>query len=276
MSKYNDRVNDNKESCSHYIIRVLEEANHALCYQDFGGTFAYGTLRNTLSKKCKKGKILKLPKENPARFILPNWNKRPEYSCIQRNDKECKVGKFDFLSFLENLPWSSNLCIHNLKLTFNVYNFHWIDHKVWKYCKNESYQRYFSLSLPVYVQCYDTGTVLVSIKCSSIPFSLNIDGLFALSNLLGEIRNVLHAPCIPDPSSWVIVQWHLNRDSEPIEISGLDFHITFKDFFNNLARVYTKHEINRIRVEVNQSPNRICKEVFEEILNRDNTPKGGS
>ena len=279
--RLNDKTNDKKQHrkqqqhCSEHILRTLKAVNHALYYADFGKHYRYGTLRNEMSKLTKSGKVLVLPKECPERFILPEWVPRPEYACVQRNDKRGMVGKFDFLSFLEGLPWSSNLGVHNLKLTFAVYNLHWIDYKDWRYCKsNHSYERCLSLSLPVRVQCFDTGTVLVSIKCSSTPFSLDIDGLLALSNLLGEVRNLLHAPCIPDPSEWIIVQWHLNRDSEPIEISGLDFHITFKDFFDNVARIYYKDKLSRVRVEVNQSPKRTCKEVLEEILNRDDKPKG--
>jgi hypothetical protein len=280
LIRFNDKTNDKKQyrkqqqHCSEHILRTLKAANHALYYADFGKHYRYGTLRNEMSKLTKSGKVLVLPKECPERFILPEWVPRPEYACVQRNDKRGTAAKFDFLSFLESLPWSSNLGVHNLKLTFAVYNFRWIDDKDWRYRKsNQSFERHLSLSLPVHVQCFDTGTVLVSIKCSSTPFALNVDGLLALSNLLGEVRNMLHAPCIPEPLNWAIVQWHLNRDSEPIEISGLDFHITFKDFFNDAARIYYKHVLNKVRVEVNQSPKRTIKEVSEEILNRGNNPK---
>jgi hypothetical protein len=270
-----DKVNDKKHYCSDYILQTLKQLNYASTYKDFGTAYRYGTLRNTVNKLASNGKILKLPKECPARFILPQWTHRPEYSSVRRNDKKGMADKIDFLLFLESLPWSPDLAVHDLKLTFEVYHLRWIGND-WQYCaKSHSYSRSFDLSYPIKVQCYDTGTVLISIESSCRPFRLDDSGLLALSSLLGEIRNALHAPCIPEPATWVIVQWHLNRDSELIQGSGLAFCLTFKDFFEDAARIYYKHALNKVRAEVNQSPRRTCKEVFEEILNRDNTQKVG-
>jgi hypothetical protein len=104
-----------------------------------------------------------------------------------------------------------------------------------------------------------------------------MDGLIAISNLLGEVKNALNAPCIPDPASWQVVQWHLNRDSEKLQGGGLDVYLTFRDFFEDTAQFYYKNTLDKVRAEVNQSPNRTIKEVFENILNRDNDPpQGGS
>jgi hypothetical protein len=185
------------------------------------------------------------------------------------------VGRFDFLSYLESLGWNSVSGIHDLKLSFMVYQLHWIG-AGWKYCRNSrSYSRLFMVSHPVSVQCFDTGTVLVSIRCSSKPFSLDSNGLVALTHLLGEVRACLHAPCIPDPSTWRVVQWHLNRDSEKLQGGGLDVYLTFRDFFDDSAQFYYKHRLNRVRAEVNQSPKRTIQEVFENILNRDSILKKG-
>jgi hypothetical protein len=226
-----------------------------------------------MSKHIKNGKVSTLPKECPKRFILSKWAHRPEYSCVIRNDKRGRVGKFDFLSYLESLSWQTFLGIHDLKFSFMVYHLHWIDNK-WKYCKSSrSYRRHFTLSYPVAVQCFNTGTAVISISCSSKPFPLDLSGVIALAHLLGEVRNCLHAPCIPDPSTWHIVQWHLNRDSDKLEGGGPDVYLTFKDFFDDSARFYYKHELSRVRAEVNQSPKRTIQEVFENILNRDNTPR---
>jgi hypothetical protein len=116
---------------------------------------------------------------------------------------------------------------------------------------------------------------LVSIKATVRPFKLDSDGLLSLASLLGEVRYCLHAPCIPEPSRWTVVQWHFNRDSEKMLGNGGSFSLTFRDFFNDFARVYYKHELDRVRVEAVQSPKRTIKEVFEEILNRDNYPRKG-
>ena len=273
--RINDKESDWKYSCSDYILQTLKQTNHALTYKDFETAYQYGTLRNAIYKLTNDGKILKLPREFPTRFILPQWVHRPEYSSVQRNDKKGMAVKIDFLSFLESLPWNPDLAVHNLKLTFEVYHLRWIG-KDWQYCaKSHSYSRLFDLSYPVKVQCFDTGTVLISIESSCRPFRLDESGFLALSSLLGEVRNALHALCIPEPSMWLIVQWHLNRDSETIQGSGFAFCLTFRDFFNAAVRIYYKHALNKVRAEVNQSPKRTLREVFEEILNRDNNPKGG-
>jgi hypothetical protein len=268
----NDKINDKKEECSSYVLNRIRELGHAATYRDLLGPFIYGTLRNTTSKLARHGRLLKLPKENPTRFIVPEWTSRPEYSSIQRNDNKGIAVKFDFLSFLESLSWSSVLAVHNLKLAFEVHTLRWVG-KEWEYCKkSRSFSHCFSLSYPVSVQCFDTGKVLVSIKSSCRAFPLDSDGLLSLSSLLGEVRNSLHASCIPDPLTWVVVQWHLNKDSEIIQGEGLSFQITFRDFFNDVARFYYKRILSKVRAEVIQSPNRTIEQALEEILNRDIIP----
>jgi hypothetical protein len=256
-------------------LNTLKKANQALNYTDFGALFSYGTLRNESSKLVKHGKVIRLPKEFAARFILPEWAHRPEYSFVQRNDKKGRVGRFDFLSYLERLGWDPVLGLHNLKLSFQVYQLHWLGDG-WKYHKNShSYSRHLCLSYPVSVQCFDTGCVLVSVRCSCRPFPLDLDGLLTLSSLLGEVKNVLHAPCVTDPMTWKVCHWHLNRDSEKLTGGGLDVNLTFRDLFDDAAQFYYKQSLKKIRAEVSQSPKKTIQEVFENILNRDNNPKKG-
>jgi len=279
-SRVDDKVNDRKQywkqqHCSEYILSTLKAANRALNYLDFGNRYNYGTLRNEMSKLIYQEKVLALPSECPKRFILPQWAHRPEYTCVQRNDKRGTVGRFDFLSYLERLGWDSPLSVHNLKMSFPVYQLRW-QGSGWEYWKrSKSYSRTFNLSYTVTVQCFDTGSVLVSIRCSSRPFPLDVNGLLALSNLLGEVRYALHAPCVPEPMTWSVVHWHLNRDSEELMGGGLDVHLTFRDMFDDAAQFYYKRELKKIRAEVSQSPKRSIQEVFENILNRDNADKGG-
>ncbi len=265
----NDKINDKKEPCSDYILHTLEQANQALTYKDFGTVFSYGTLRNGMSKHVTNGKVLNLPRENPARFILPEWTSRPEYSSIQRNDNKGMAVRFDFLSFLEDeVMWEPTLGVHSLKLAFQVYSLDWL-RLGWKYCtRSHSYSRAFQLSHPVKVQCFDTGTVLVNIRSSARPFKLDPEGLMSINSLLGEVKNVLGSQRIPDPSSWTVVQWHLNRDSEPISVDGLSFHVTFRDYFHSIARLYYKQELKKTRAETVQAPHRSIKDIFEMVLNR--------
>ena len=262
-------------SCSEHILRLLKKANRPLNYSDFGDHFSYGTLRNEMSKLVKNGKVVKIPKEYPTRFILSSWAHRPEYFYVQRNDKKSRVGKFDFLSYLESLSWESILSVHDVKLCFMVYQLRWVPN-TWKYSKNSrSYCNSFLLSYPVSVQCFDTGTVMVSIKSSLKPFPLDVDGLLALAHLLGEVRAILHSPCVPNPSSWRVVQWHLNRDSEKFQGGGVDMYLTFRDFFFDSAQFYYKSKIDKVRSEVSQNPKSSIKDLFENILNRDSIEKKG-
>jgi hypothetical protein len=262
-------------TCSSYILAKAKRRDYAFCYSDLETEdFTYETLRNTIYKLRKEGKILKIPRENPTRFILREWVHRPEYSCVQKSDSKSMGVRFDFLSLLESLKWEPVLAIHALKLKFEVYSLGWLG-TGWEYnTRNHSYRSHFSLSYPVSVQCFDTGTVLVSVKSSVRPFRLDLNGILSLACLLGELRACMRAPCIPEPPNWMIVQWHLNRDSKKMSIDGLSFHVSFRDFFDNVARLYFKHELNKIRAEATQNPKRTVEEVFESILNREELPNG--
>lgn len=223
-----------------------------------------------MSKLTKRGKLASLPKEWPKRFILPEWANRPEYVSVKRNDKKSTVGRFDLLSYLEGLGWGSLLSVHNLKLCFQVFSFRRFG-QGWDYCGvNRSYSKLLDLSYPVKVQCFDTGTVMVSVKCSARAFSLDYNGLLALSSLLGEVKEALNDPSIPEPADWEIVHWHLNRDSEKLTGGGLDMHLTFRDFFDDAAQFYYKRPLNVIRAEVSQNPKKSIQEVFEKVIDRDN------
>jgi hypothetical protein len=282
LNSKNDNSSDTKhyygyqkiKCCSDYIIRTLNTANYALTYSDFGNKYKYGTLRNEISKLIHLGLVLPLPKECPKRFILKEWAHRPEYGFVQRNDKRGTVGRFDFLSYLESLGWSTPLSVHNLRLTFQVFNFSRFG-QGWDYCsKSHSYCKVLELSYPARIQCYDTGTVMVIIKCNARVLPLDLNGLLALTSLLGEVKHALNAPCVPDTTNWEIVHWHLNRDSEKLTGGGLDVHLTFKDFFGDAAQFYYKRPLNIMRAEVSQSPKNTLPEVFEKILDRDKFGNG--
>jgi len=120
MPKNNDTTMTTT-TCRSYILAKAKRLDYAFGYSDLDGPFAYGTLRNTLSKLGEYGKILKLPNENPARFILHEWATRPEYSCVQKNDNTGMGVRFDFSSFLESLGWDSVLAVHALKLRFILF-----------------------------------------------------------------------------------------------------------------------------------------------------------
>jgi hypothetical protein len=238
-------------------------------YADFGKEYGYGTLRNEMAKLVSKCTVAFLPKEWPKRFILTKWATRPEYASVMRNDKRSTVGRFDFLSYLERVSWTGQLSVHNLKLTFLAYSFPWRDSSWRFWAQNKSWSKSLELDYPVKVECFDTGCVVVNVRCSARAFPLDERGLLALHALLVEVRCALHSPNVPDPMTWRVAHWHLNRDSEKLEGGGLDVHLTFRDMFDDSARFYYKKQLDKIRAEVSQSPKQSIKEVFEKIIDRD-------
>lgn len=88
-----------------------------------------------------------------------------------------------------------------------------------------------------------------------------------------EVKCALHSPNVPDPLTWRVAHWHLNRDSEQLQGGGLDVYLTFKDLFDDSAQFYYKRALKKVRAEVSQSPQRSIQEVFEAALNRDNFGK---
>jgi hypothetical protein len=185
------------------------------------------------------------------------------------------VGSFDFLSYLERLGWTSLLSVHNLKLTFLAYQFPWLNSS-WSYCaQSKSWSKLLELSYPTRVECFDTGSVVVNMRCSARPFPLDENGLLALYGLLAEVKCILHSPNIPDPMFWRVAHWHLNRDSEQLQGGGLDVYLTFRDLFDDSAQFYYKHSLKKMRAETSQSPKQTIQEVFETVLNRENIEKRG-
>jgi len=126
MTKHDDKEMT-AASCRQYILHVARSLNHAFTYGDLEGPFKYGTLRNSVSILRKSEEILKLPKENPARFILKEWANRPEYKVesdnlpmgarVERVGQEMKV---DFVSFVESLDWGELAYVHDVKVEFNA------------------------------------------------------------------------------------------------------------------------------------------------------------
>ncbi len=163
-----------QQHCSKFIVNTLKAADHALTYPDFGETYDYGTLRNEMRKLAKDGEVLSPIHEWPKRFILREWAARPEYAAVRRNDKRSTVGRFDFLSYLEGLDWSSTLAVHNLKFSFEAFQFPWLPIS-WDYCAgNNSWSKSFDLSYAAKVQCFNTGSVVISVRCSARPIPLDL------------------------------------------------------------------------------------------------------
>jgi hypothetical protein len=128
------------------------------------------------------------------------------------------------------------------------------------------------------VVLHHNGKITSYLKCSECPIEVSLDGLVGLASFLGGIRMHLVDSAIslnpqfteetvPRIEDWIVVQWHYGRDSKR-EISGPAFNVTFKTWYNELARIYMHHngQKHRIRLEVVQEPNKPLPETFAEKL----------
>lgn len=273
MTKENDNPLTTS-SCASYILCTASLLDRAFTYSDLMSKshFAYGTLRNVISSLRKEKKILKLAKENPARFILEEWKNRPEYRrCIESYSNPMRGQElvFDFCGFVESLDWSELLYVHDVRVEFDaVYlarvgsNFGWR----WQ-PKNRGWVRKFDdFEYPLTVQVYDTGRVQVVVRCSLKPIPFGFDGLTRLTSVLGELKGRLGWSNVPNVADWIVTSWHYGKDSCN-EVCGSSFNVTFKAWSGALARIYAKSELKKIRAEEMQSPRRTIQEIFREVVN---------
>jgi len=264
--------------CSLFVLSKGEELDRAFCYRDLNGLFTYGTLRNVICSLRRNGKILKFPKENPARFILTKWKTRPEYMTVFKNYRDpMGVGLtkrvkpcFDFVRVIESLGWEDLPYLHNIRLEFNVFRADGVSSSDgWQWCKRSfSYRkRFYCFEFPLFVQLYDSGRVQVLVKCSMAPVPFCFSGLTSLTSVLGELKGKLDWVGAPRVVDWVVTSWHYGKDSVK-EVSGASFNVTFQTWSNTFARIYVKRELRKVRVEEIQSPNRTVQELFETVMNR--------
>jgi len=273
-------------TCRDFIIAYAKRLNRALTYRDLlegaEGRFTYGTLRNKVSTLINDREVLKFPKENPARFILPGWKDRPEYRRWFQNDKNPMGGRVkvykrgselavDFVSFVESLDWEELCYVHDVRVEFDAVCVDGIrssDGWLWSLRSHSWLRKFDDLEFPLTVQVYDTGRVQVAVKCSLKPIPFNFEGLTRLTSVLGELKGRLGWSNVPNVADWTVTIWHYGKDSKS-EVSGASFNVTFETWSKTLARIYTKLELNKIRVEEIQSPRRTVQDLFETVMNRE-------
>ena len=207
-------------------------------------------------------------------------------------------GGRSLLDFLQSLKWDSPPRIHDLKLSFfskelcdlifklsiklrDFNNFDCGKDRV----KTPSFMWGKSSKRTTRVMFYRNGTVQVSVACSENPIPVNEDCLRAFLEHLFDVRrmlierlnNIVKAASIdveeffPTPDVWKITQFHLNRDSERVEMSKLP-HITLSEF-NHTLRVYYKQTLGRARVECVVNPREMgLKEFLNETIGCWNSP----
>ena len=267
----------------------------------------YGTIRNKLSKFSQEGKIElcyidtiafyslpgkkfgkdKLMTGNTTDIIHYNNNKHELYKAIR---------KHPLYNMIKDIVFGKKR-LHDIHLSFN-------SEGLWKYLSDIDYykkrtnskkaiafgyypiERY--LSIQVIVQHTDTVNVIV--RCSNNPIICDYDGIMRLSDALTRIEERLAAVVndpnnktfnaeynpsnikIPNKDDWIITLWHLNRDSYE-EYSGEKFQCSWKIAKNLFIRIYSKElKLNRniIRLEIQENPDILFKNLLVEFIRNDN------
>lgn len=276
-------------TCRDFIIAYAKRLNHAFTYKDLlegaEGRYTYGTLRNNVFRLRKDGEVLKFPKENPARVILTSWKDRPEYKRWFQDDKtpmggrvkviESKRGsmvRVDFVSFIESLDWEELVYVHDVRVGFDAVCMDGVCSGAagWLLSlRSHSWLRKFDdLEFPLTVQVYDSGRVQVAVRCSLKPIPFDFEGLTRLTSVLGELKGRLGWGNVPNVVDWMVTSWHYGKDSKN-EVSGASLNVTFETWSKTLARIYTKKELKKVRVEEIQSPRRTVQDLFETVMNRE-------
>ena len=137
--------------------------------------------------------------------------------------------------------------------------------------RSHSWRRKFDdLEFPLTVQLYDSGRIQVAVRCSLKPIPFDFGGLTRLTAVLGELKGRLGWGNVPNVVDWTVTSWHYGKDSLN-EVSGASFNVTFETWSRTLGRIYCKSELKKIRVEEIQSPRRTVQELFEAVMNREET-----
>jgi hypothetical protein len=128
-----------------------------------------------------------------------------------------------------------------------------------------------------------TDAVTIIIACSSVPFTLDYDGILRLSNCLSIVEERIQGyvdQClgilnqsdsyilVPSHMSWTVLMWHFGADALT-EYSGKTFCLTWKLAQDILVRAYTKKTNRkklRIRLENQECPRKSLAEAIQDKL----------
>lgn len=93
---------------------------------------------------------------------------------------------------------------------------------------------------------------------------VGVEGLTHFHEVLCDVRaKYLDSLSVPKVCDWTITQCHFGRDSKS-SIAGLDFEVTFLDWFGNLVRIYAKGAAgNKVRMERIETPNKTVASILD-------------
>jgi hypothetical protein len=272
-----------------YIYKHAKfRTDEPFCFLDFKGKYAHGTIRNALSKLKKDGLVKLYCRSSVAFYVSSSSKLKMSSKPMTVNHMVGRGGVrgvcIDLGAFLDSLDWEDICRVHDVVLGFSidgVYDLFLENHvgqliRVSKDIQFGSFVWSKGRVLKVVLHC--SGKVTSYLKCSECPLEVSIDGLARLASFLGGIRIRLIATAaslnhefdeqtVPDACDWVVSQWHYGRDCAR-EISGPAFNVTFKTWFNELARIYMRHngQLLKPRLEVIETPKKTLPEAFAEKI----------
>ena len=266
-----------------------------------------GTIRNKLSKFSQEGKIELCYIDTIAFYSLPgkkfgkdklmtgNTTDIINYT-NSKHELYKSIRKHPLYNMIKDIVFGKK-CLHDIHLSFQSKGL-WTYLSAIDYYRNRTnpkqaisfgyypIERY--LSIRVFVQ--DTDTVNVIVGCSKNPIVCDFDGIMRLSEALTRIEErlaaVVNEPSnktfnaeynqseikIPNKDDWIITLWHLHRDSYE-EYSGEKFQCCWKIAKNLFIRIYSKElKLNRniIRLEIQENPDILFKNLLIEFIRNDN------
>lgn len=167
-----------------------------------------------------------------------------------------RVWKLDFFNYLETLAWEDINKIHDVHLRTPIGDCGFVDDK-WQDHPRSKYKSLKVVEDRLWFELrahYKAFSLAVIVKCANKPVAVGFEGLTGLFSLLSTVRGK-YCPSVPPVGEWTVKLWHYGRDTKG-SISGLDFDFSFKDWFGNLCRIYSRHDIKKgVRAERVENPN---------------------
>ena len=273
-----------------YIYESVKlRADEPFCFLDFKEKYAHGTIRNAFSKLKKLGLIKPYFRSSTAFYVKSSSKlKAPSEPVTVTHTVgrgNVRRVRFDFGAFLDSLDWEDLCRVHNVVFSFSVdglYNCSLQDNlgRLIEVSKDVDFGSFKWLKGRILkVVLHRNGKVTSYLKCSNCPVEVSLVGLAGLASFLGGVRIRLidyaisvnpqfEEQMVPEVNNWIVVQWHYGRDGAQ-EISGPAFNVTFKTWFNELARIYMRRsgQSFKLRLEVVETPRKTLSQAFAEKIN---------
>jgi len=284
-----DNIECSLTPAERYIYEgAKRKPDEPFCFLDFMAKYAHGTIRNAFSELKKRG-LIKLYCRSGAAFYVYSSSKLEVSSkpmtLTHMVDRDGVRGiRVDLGAFLDSLKWEDVCRVHDVVLWFSVDGPYDLFLKngigrLTRISKDIQFGSFvWSTGRVLKVVLHCNGKVTSYLRCSECPVEVSLDGLARMASFLGGIRVRLvdtaasidpnfDEQVVPEVCDWIVVQWHYGRDGAR-EISGPAFNVTFKTWFNELARIYMHHDgqLLKPRLEVIETPKKTLTEAFAEKI----------